>query len=350
MNDLFLKDAIPVTEQNWDDATAPLVSVFSWSYNHLDCISPSIDSILIQKTTFPIEIIIHDDASNDGTIDVIKEYEAKYPKLFRNIIQTENQWSQGKSVMDPLMTAPRGKYIALTHGDDYWTDPYKLQKQVDYLNVNEDAVLCFHPVKILMQDGLLRDDFITKVPDNYKRIEVISAQGNFLHTPSVVFRNVIRQFPDMIHETPIGDYFLQMLLAEHGEFHQLPDVMAVYRHGVGVWSNQEQFTRSLRTAKTHAMLMAYFTQAKNHVIVEIFARRIAGFMQRFSAEIENKHIEYLIPNYEIAVPVMQAMNRDLKKKSDAVERLKSSQLQTSSIKKMVTELSRRIAHKLRGNK
>ena len=304
----------------------------------------------MQETSFAFEVLVHEDASTDGTAAILRAYEEEHPELFHVVYQTENQFLKQNTLVNVLFPMAKGKYIALCEGDDYWTDPLKLQKQVDYLNENQDVVLCFHPVQMLMPDGLLSDDFLTKVPDNYNRIEVIAAQGNFLHTPSVVFRNVIRQFPDMIHESPIGDYALQMLFATHGEFHQLPDVMAVYRYGVGVWSNEEQFTRSLRTAKTHAMLMAYFTQANNPVIVEIFARRIASFMQRFSAEIENSHIEYLITNSETAVPVMQAMNRDLKKKSDAVERLKSSQLQTSSIKKMVTELSRRITHKLRGNK
>ena len=327
-----------------------IVSICCATYNHVNFIAQCLDGFVNQKTTFQFEILVHDDASTDGTAEIVKAYEKKYPQLFRNVYQAENQFLKQNALVNILFPMVKGKYIALCEGDDYWTDPLKLQKQVDYLNENQDVVLCFHPVQMLMPDGLLSDDFLTKVPDNYNRIEVIAAQGNFLHTPSVVFRNVIRQFPDMIHETPIGDYFLQMLFATHGEFHQLPYVMAVYRYGVGVWSNEEQFTRSLRTAKTHALLMAYFTQAKNHVIAEIFARRIAGFMQRFSAEIENQHIEYLIPNSETAVPVVQAMNKDLKKKSDAVERLKSSQLQTSSIKKMVTELSRRITHKLKGNK
>jgi hypothetical protein len=143
---------------------------------------------------------------------------------------------------------------------------------------------------------------------------------------------------------------MQMLIASKGKFHQIPEAMAVYRYGVGVWSDQKKFTQSLRTAKTHALLLAYFNQTGNDAIVEIFSRRIAGFMQRFSDEIENKHIEYLIANSEIAVPVMQAMNRELKKRNDALERLRTNQLQTSSIKKMVNELSRRMIHKLRGNK
>jgi glycosyltransferase involved in cell wall biosynthesis len=327
------------------------VSICCLAFNHEDFIAQTLDGFLLQRTNFDFEIIVHDDCSTDGTRQIIESYQKKYPNIVKPIFQLQNQYSLGlKPIFNHVFPKAVGKYIALCEGDDYWTDPLKLQKQVDYLNVHVEAVQCFHPVQILMPDGLLREDFLTKVPDNYQRIEVIAAQGNFLHTPSVMFRNVIRQFPEMIHETPIGDYFLQMLLATHGEFHQLPDVMAVYRYGVGVWSNEQQFTRSLRTAKTHALLMTYFTQNDNHPVAEIFARRIAGFMERFPHEMEKKHIEYLITNSEIAVPVMQAMNRELKKRNDAVERLRTNQLQTSSIKKMVTELSRRMIHKLRGNK
>lgn len=128
-----------LTEQEWDPNIVPLVSVFSWVYNHKDFIRESIESILMQQTTFPVEVIIHDDASTDGTKEIILEYEKKYPNvIFKNILQTENQWSQGKSVMTPMGEKPIGKYIALTHGDDYWTDPLKLQKQVDFLNKNDE--------------------------------------------------------------------------------------------------------------------------------------------------------------------------------------------------------------------
>ena len=110
---------IVITEHKWPSDTQPVVSIFNWVYNHKDYIRESIDSILMQKTTFRVEIIIHDDASNDGTAEIIKEYEVIYPKLFNNILQKENQWSQGKSVMTPLFERPKGKYVALAHGDDY---------------------------------------------------------------------------------------------------------------------------------------------------------------------------------------------------------------------------------------
>ena len=132
-----MTEPILITEHKWTDDTTPVLSVFSWVYNHRDFIRESIESILMQKTNFKVEIIIHDDASNDGTAEIIREYEAKYPQLFNNILQKENQWSQGKSVMTPLFEKPKGRFIALTHGDDYWTDPLKLKKQVEFLENNK---------------------------------------------------------------------------------------------------------------------------------------------------------------------------------------------------------------------
>lgn len=118
----------------------PLVSICCITYNHENYIRDAIEGFLMQKTSFPIEIIIHDDASTDNTAQIIKEYEDKYPDLFCNIFQNENQWSKGGGSIYARFVYPqaRGKYIALCEGDDYWTDPLKLQKQVDFLEENPD--------------------------------------------------------------------------------------------------------------------------------------------------------------------------------------------------------------------
>jgi len=118
----------------------PLVSICCITYNHENYIRDAIEGFLMQKTSFPIEIIIHDDASTDNTAQIIKEYEDKYPDLFCNIFQNENQWSKGGGSIYARFLYPqaRGKYIALCEGDDYWTDPLKLQKKVDFMEVNPD--------------------------------------------------------------------------------------------------------------------------------------------------------------------------------------------------------------------
>jgi len=121
----------------------PLVSISCTTYNHKNYIRDAIEGFLKQKAKFQFEILLHDDASTDGTNEIIKEYEHKYPDLIFPVYQKENQYSKGV-VISPTFNWPRarGKYIALCEGDDYWTDPYKLQKQVDFMEANPGYSLC----------------------------------------------------------------------------------------------------------------------------------------------------------------------------------------------------------------
>lgn len=136
---ILLNKQLLVTEQNWNNDVIPLVSISCTTYNHENYIRDAIEGFLMQKTTFPIEILIHDDASTDKTADIVREYEQKYPQLIKPIYQTENQYSKWYGKIGHIQRArARGKYYAMCEGDDYWTDPYKLQKQVDFLEANED--------------------------------------------------------------------------------------------------------------------------------------------------------------------------------------------------------------------
>ena len=130
----------------------PLVSICCLSYNHAAFISDCLDGFLMQQTHFPIEILIHDDASTDGTDDIIRHYAAQHPDIIFPLFETENQYSRGFSgKMDIVFnySRARGKYIAYCEGDDYWTDPLKLQKQVDFMEAHPDYSVCFHRCKRL---------------------------------------------------------------------------------------------------------------------------------------------------------------------------------------------------------
>ena len=117
----------------------PLVSIICPTFNHEEYIRKTLYSFLSQKTNFSFEIIVHDDASTDKTLEIVKEFELNYPNLFNNIYQTDNQFSKDPSSVSRIMFAKaKGKYIALCEGDDYWIDPYKLQKQVDFLEKNNE--------------------------------------------------------------------------------------------------------------------------------------------------------------------------------------------------------------------
>jgi glycosyltransferase involved in cell wall biosynthesis len=131
-----------------------LVSICCLSYNHESYIVRAIEGFLLQKTNFAFEVLIHDDASTDRTAEIIKEYEQKYPLIIKPIYQSENQWSKGLRSLTVKYGFPRakGKYIAICEGDDYWTDPLKLQKQVDFLENHPDYILCSGGYTVLNGD------------------------------------------------------------------------------------------------------------------------------------------------------------------------------------------------------
>lgn len=129
----------------------PLVSICCQTYNHVSYIRECLEGFLLQKTNFPVEILIHDDASTDGTADIIREYESKYPDLIFPIYQTENQYSQGVRIPPINYRRARGKYIAFCEGDDYWTEPMKLQWQVDFMEANPGVTLTCHRYDIFYE-------------------------------------------------------------------------------------------------------------------------------------------------------------------------------------------------------
>lgn len=129
-----------------------MVSVLVFSYNEEKYIRQAIDSILMQKTSFEFEVIIHDDASTDKSADIIREYERKHPDIIRGIYQEENKYQKGIFIPgEYVYPITRGKYIAYCDGDDYWTDEHKLQKQVDFLETHQEYVLCTHGFSFLYE-------------------------------------------------------------------------------------------------------------------------------------------------------------------------------------------------------
>ena len=130
-----------------------MVSVCCIAYNHEKYIRECLDGFVIQKTNVEYEIIINDDASTDRTADIIREYEKKYPNIIRGIYHTENQYSKGVCPEKFPFLAAKGKYIAMCEGDDYWSDPHKLQKQFDAMELNNNCHMCVHKVKIVSENG-----------------------------------------------------------------------------------------------------------------------------------------------------------------------------------------------------
>lgn len=141
-----LPEPIAITKQVWPEGTVPLIHTRTMTYMHENFIRECIEGILMQKTTFPVKVLIHDDASTDKTAEIVKEYVKKHPQLIKACYQKNNSASnQNRLQMRAEFTSWRiGKYEAICEGDDYWTDPLKLQKQVDFLEKNDEYVLTCH--------------------------------------------------------------------------------------------------------------------------------------------------------------------------------------------------------------
>lgn len=186
---------------------------------------------MMQKTDFPFEVIIHDDASTDGTTDIIREYEAKYPDIIKPIYQTENKYSKGIKIMSEIQfPQAKGKYIAMCEGDDYWIDPLKLQKQVDFLEKHPEYSLCFHAVKIKNEDQL--DVWITQSLEEreYSGPEILKSWT--IPTCSAVFRAEMRDKHRSINRKYnfiFGDIILWLTCAEIGKLYCMNQCMGVYR-------------------------------------------------------------------------------------------------------------------------
>lgn len=212
----------------------PLVSICSLVYNHELYLRQCLDGFVMQQTSFPFEVVIHDDASTDGSAAIIREYATRYPNIFVPIYQTENQYSQGKKVSSTFVfPRARGKYIALCEGDDYWTDPLKLQKQVDFLEANPEYSMCFHSANVFCQSSGQYNDLFAYVQDReYEGVEFIKKWT--VPTASVCFRrNVIdSELYQTVRKNPYfvyGDLILFLSCASLGRIRGLSSMMSVYR-------------------------------------------------------------------------------------------------------------------------
>ena len=235
-----------------------LVSVVTLAYNHRDYIRQCIDGILMQKTDFKFELLINDDASTDGTTAIIEEYEKAYPGIIKPIYQIENQYSQGISISQKyLYPKAQGRYIALCEGDDYWTDPLKLQKQVDILESDPSLVAVATNSEIVDKDG-------NQIHSEIEGVVLGNMEGrynlrDFVHhhhsypTASVLFRNIhSEEYDKMIAATRnpyYSDWTQWFILHLFGDFYYLNEVTTAYRINPNSVTHKNTNERRLLVAK-----------------------------------------------------------------------------------------------------
>lgn len=261
-----LRSQQQITNEWRDDPDKPVVSICCITYNHAPYIEDTLEGFLNQETDFPFEILIHDDASTDHTTTIIKEYEVAYPKLIKPIYQAENQYSKGYKINSEFnFPRARGEYIALCEGDDYWTDPQKLQKQVHFLDEHNAFSMTTHAVSII-------DDTITKniynpyypAPKTVSGFEDVLFE-HFIPTLSIVFRKAClpKAFPKFSSDVISMDKALALILTSKGLCNFTPRVMGCYRHhDGGITKNKEANIKSFRK-REYALYRQVFSYLQN---------------------------------------------------------------------------------------
>jgi glycosyltransferase involved in cell wall biosynthesis len=235
---ILLEKPVRITEQVWPENTVPVVSIFCLTYNHGKFIREAIEGFLMQETTFPVEILIHDDASNDGTQKIIKDYQKCYPNQMHTVFQKENQYSKNNLRHFEFFDKCNGDFIALCEGDDYWTEKNKLQKQVEYLKSNPNCSGCFHNhIEIDALGGQLKNPK-TIFKNRYTQLDCIQSLMSSYHTASLVFRKKSLYPLEEWYQKAPYDFFLDLLITRTGTIDFISINASAYRqHDGGIWSS-----------------------------------------------------------------------------------------------------------------
>lgn len=262
-----LSAAQALSEQKWPNGTVPLVSVRVITYMHEAYLCACLDGILMQKTTFPVEVNIHDDASTDGTVEIIRRYAEKHPDIIRPYLQQTNTYGKPDMMQkrEPYKAMFRGRYVARCEGDDYWTDPFKLQQQIEFLEKHPDYAGCFHNAVVQYEDGRpdeLFTDFewntIDRNRSDYSIRDVIAAP--LIPTPSFVFRyDPKHSLFNFLSKVQSGDMVGNILVAHHGKLRYMDACMCVYRkHPGGVTRGHHGDFINVNRMYMHLRLLIYF--------------------------------------------------------------------------------------------
>ncbi len=240
MVEKYPKNSVPADPEF---SSNPKVSILMTTYNQENLITQAVDSVLMQVTDFNYEIVIGEDASTDRTRAVVIDLARQHPDKIRVLLRDPDVANRERHLLGKMnflqaLESCRGEYIAVLDGDDYFTSPHKLQKQVDFLDSRKDCVICFHNVKAVYEDGSEGPENLS--PVDQKEITGIEQLlwGNFIHSCSIMYRREpVVQMPDWFFTAKVGDWPLHIFKAQYGKIGYLNEVMAAYRvHAAGAWS------------------------------------------------------------------------------------------------------------------
>ena len=263
-----------------------LVSICMNTFQHENFIGKAIDGVLMQRTNFSFEILIGEDGSKDCTRVICEEYAEKYPDKIK-LLPNDRKYGQNANLSRTIQ-ACSGKYIALCEGDDFWTDPFKLQKQIDFLEQHGDHVMCFHKINSVDEHGNMLED------GGGANEQTIYYDGNdffhvFIPTPAIVFRNCLKEFPEEFYSVKSTDAFLFAMLSGFGKGANLGFVGASYRkHSGGFYNRLTPLGRYKQSIHTRKIMKrsAYFNPVQKKEIRRELARRELLYIKYFLKKME----------------------------------------------------------------
>ncbi|HOV12158.1 MAG TPA: glycosyltransferase [Bacteroidales bacterium] len=253
---------------------SPVVQVQTITYQHAPYIRDCIEGVLMQKTNFPFEYLIGEDCSTDGTREIVFEYAKKHPEKIRVITADENFGMMGN--IRRCRMAARGKYIALCEGDDYWTDPYKLQKHVDFMEQNPGVSITYHDAcKVDADKNIIEQSMLPEIRKKNFSSEELKT-GIWILTYTMCFRNLIDQYPENYFRVYNGDTFLTSLLGNYGSGAYLGHISpSCYRVSEsGVFSMKTGIEKMIKSLSTSVELMKFYKQRNDKDFYEYFINRI----------------------------------------------------------------------------
>lgn len=294
----------------------PMVSVFCTAYNHEAYIRDALEGFVSQQTNFPFEVLIHDDASTDGTADIIREYAQKYPHIIRPVYQTQNQYSQKVPIIKTFLgPIAQGKYIAYCEGDDYWCDPLKLQRQVDFLESHPEYASCVHNSTVLnCKTGERRTVSNRTEETDLLPLDTMERGNGEFQLSSVLHRRELwYNRPDFCNTAGFGDYPLAIYMSLVGKgIRYMPQCMSVYREfAAGSWTSRmylapdpEKIHRHYAEVKKMLEKVDVYTQGKYSEDLRRISRK-----QDFNALLELKAYKQAIRECQDVVAQISAAER-----------------------------------------
>lgn len=310
-------------------STAPTVSIVCITYNHGPYIAKALEGFLMQKTSFVFEVLVHDDASTDGTTEILKDYAARYPDIIKPYFEDNNQYSSGDySFINEMYQKTKGRYIAFCEGDDFWTNDNKLQKQVDYMEKHPNTALCFHPVKVFFENRE-KPSYIYPDYDKGFSLEAL-LKNNFIQSNSVLYRKLDINYRKLPSKIIPSDWYMHLLHAHNGNIGFIKQTMSAYRRQPGgVWWNAHNDIDKIWTkyglphVEMYMELLKLFAGSKRHE--EIIYMHLSNISNSF-IEVDKKKggrlLDQTLKQFpRIVEPLMVAKYETIHKKEMEIIRL-----------------------------